>query len=743
MSGWDQGNIHYSDQQLVAEDGAGEGGRLQPVAAQQRFRSFIRSYSNMDSDGYLYRDMLRANVLEGNDSMEVLIDDLLAHDQLLADMLAERPAEYLPLFEAAATEIAAEIHNEDDEADMDEAGERDIRIQTKRAVHVRLNSTATPMKLRNLSSMDIGHLIVVPGIIIGSSKIRAKATQVHIQCKTCNNPKVLPAKNGFGSIALPRTCEGARIEGGRQDCGIDPFVIIPDKCTYVDQQQLKMQEHPEEVPTGEMPRSIAMVADRSLVQQYAPGTRVHVIGIYDVFSQQGRKGSDTAIRTPYIQICGMHVPGGIAKNGGQVSFTSEEEAEIKEFAQEPGVYEKFAASIAPSIFGHDDVKKAIACLLMSGCAKQLADGMRLRGDINVLLLGDPSTAKSQFLKFTEKVAPVSVYTSGKGSSAAGLTASVIKDPQSGEFYLEGGAMVLADGGVVCIDEFDKMRPDDRVAIHEAMEQQTISIAKAGITTVLNSRTSVLAAANPVAGRYDDMKTASEQIEMQTTILSRFDLIFIVRDEHNVEKDLRIARHVVGVHVQAGADKGNAQKLTEDEEYYKFLKRYVQWMRQNVHPRLSPQAAELLGAHFVDVREDIRKQTMQTERATIPITIRQLEALVRVTEAIARIHGSAIATEEHVHEAIRLFGISTIDSAKSGISGAGLLFSEEQQQEMDAIETQIKRRMAIGMTMSQKHIIADIAGMGFSENMVIKSLYMLEKQGVVQAVNERRSITRLL
>ena len=207
--------------------------------------------------------------------------------------------------------------------------------------------------------------------------------------------------------------------------------------------------------------------------------------------------------------------------------------------------------MAPSISGDytEDIKRAILCLLMSGSRRLLSDGARLRGDINVLLLGDPSTAKSQFLKFVEKVAPVGVYTSGKGSSAAGLTASVCRD-KGGEFYLEGGAMVLADGGVVCIDEFDKMREEDRVAIHEAMEQQTISIAKAGISTILNSRCSVLAAANPVFGRYDDSRSAADNIDLLPTILSHFDLIFIVRDLRDQARDMAIAKHVVRVHVEA-------------------------------------------------------------------------------------------------------------------------------------------------------------------------------------------------
>merc|ERR1711970_728936 len=215
----------------------------------------------------------------------------------------------------------------------------------------------------------------------------------------------------------------------------------------------------------------------------------------------------------------------------------------------PGVYDTISKSIAPSIFGSDDIKKSIACLLFGGSRKRLPDGLTRRGDINVLLLGDPGTAKSQLLKFVERVSPIGVYTSGKGSSAAGLTASVMRDASSRSFVVEGGAMVLADGGVVCIDEFDKMREDDRVAIHEAMEQQTISIAKAGITTTLNSRCSVFAAANSVFGRWDDTK-GEENIDFMPTILSRFDMIYIIKDEHDEGKDMTLAKHVMDVHLNA-------------------------------------------------------------------------------------------------------------------------------------------------------------------------------------------------
>merc|ERR1711957_937842 len=252
-----------------------------------------------------------------------------------------------------------------------------------------------------------------------------------------------------------------------------------------------------------------------------------------------------------------------------------------------GLYKKLTKSIASAIYGHEDIKKAICCLMFGGSPKKLPDGMRLRGDINVLLLGDPSVAKSQFLKFTERVAPICVYTSGKGASAAGLTAAVIRDPITREFQLEGGAMVLADGGVVCIDEFDKMKAQDRVAIHEAMEQQTISIAKAGITTILNSRTSVLAAANPLFGRYDDLKHASEQIDFQSSILSRFDTIFIVRDHRKEDLDKKIANHVVNLHMRR-MDADSESEVSLDD-----LRKYLTYAKMKIFPRLGEEAGAML------------------------------------------------------------------------------------------------------------------------------------------------------
>lgn len=365
---------------------------------------------------------------------------------------------------------------------------------------------------------------------------------------------------------------------------------------------LKLQETPENVPNGELPRHIQLYMDRYLCDKIVPGNRVTVTGIYSIKKTSSTKGSlkdklNIGIRQPYLRVIGIQVetdplasslqPPATSSTLGASNFLTtriEEEEEMRRLVKSPNIYEKIAKSIAPSIYGFHDVKKAIACLLFGGSRKRLPDGLTRRGDINILLLGDPGTAKSQLLKFVERCSPIAVYTSGKGSSAAGLTASVIRDPNTRNFMIEGGAMVLADGGVVCIDEFDKMREEDRVAIHEAMEQQTISIAKAGITTTLNSRCSVLAAANSIFGRWDDLK-GDENIDFMPTILSRFDMIFIIKDEHNEARDQTLARHVMNVHMNAASapgqtGMGNANQAGADGEIsLEFLKKLIGYCRR--------------------------------------------------------------------------------------------------------------------------------------------------------------------
>lgn len=443
-----------------------------------------------------------------------------------------------------------------------------------------LHSSVSQISIRDLDATNISHLVRIPGIVIGASTLSSKATTLFIQCRNCQHSEELPVTGGITGVTLPRVCSRTKTPGEMTDqCPLDPYFVVHEKCKFIDQQILKLQEAPDQVPVGELPRHIKISADRYLTNRVVPGSRCTLMGVFSIYQNKESKGSSNsavAIRTPYLRAVGITSEVDHTAKGNAI-FSEEEEQEFLEMSRRPDLYDVFARCIAPSIYGNQDIKKAIACLLLGGSKKILPDGMKLRGDINVLLLGDPGTAKSQLLKFVEKVAPIAIYTSGKGSSAAGLTASVQRDTTTREFYLEGGAMVLADGGVVCIDEFDKMRDEDRVAIHEAMEQQTISIAKAGITTILNARTSVLAAANPVFGRYDDLKTPGENIDFQTTILSRFDMIFIVRDEHEKGRDERIARHVMGI--QMGGR--GLEEQTEAEISVEKMKRYISYCKSYV------------------------------------------------------------------------------------------------------------------------------------------------------------------
>ncbi|KAI9141782.1 MCM2/3/5 family-domain-containing protein [Paraphysoderma sedebokerense] len=716
--GWDQGAI-YSTSVFPANEPEQSLNKIE-----SSFFNFIQQF-RIDEQ-YIYRDQLRQNLMVGKYCLDVSLDHLRYYAEELADQVYSRPAALLPLFEAAVKRSAKKIlyANLPDA----EAEEKTPNCQ------VTLKSTENITPIRDLNAQYVSKLIRVAGIIIAASTPSAKATHVHLMCKGCRHVKALPVNGGFSGVQFPRICDAPAVPGVEKDCGMDPYIIIHDKCKFVDQQTLKLQEAPDMVPVGELPRHMVMSADRWLTNKVVPGTRVTVMGIYEVFSTKSDKSSaGVGSRVAYLRIVGLELDQDNAARGGRRTFTEEEEEEYIHMARQPNFYELFAHSIAPSIYGSSDVKKAIACLLLGGSRKILPDGMRLRGDINVLLLGDPGVAKSQLLKFVEKTAPIAVYTSGKGSSAAGLTASVIRDPSSREFYLEGGAMVLADGGVVCIDEFDKMREEDRVAIHEAMEQQTISIAKAGITTILNSRTSVLAAANPVWGRYDDMKTPGENIDFQSTILSRFDMIFILKDEHNDQRDMTIARHVMSIHTR-----GNAPEAADVPEIdIQKMKGFVAYAKSKCAPRLSPEAAEKLSSYFVDIRAQIR--SLDSGRNAVPITIRQLEAVIRISEALAKLQLSPVATEQHVDEAIRLFKFSTMNAVKSGrVDGLNLT---DLRHDVRKVEQEITKRLPLGSQIAVRSLKTELEKLNLSSQAIDRAIRILTDQGILQYRAQRMTVFR--
>ena len=617
------------------------------------------------------------------------LEDLNSWNAELTQRVREAPGDYLPVFEEAADDYYVSLQPAD-------------AAISKPHFQISLKSNEHPRMLRSLESDLVGKLVVVPGIIVASSKPVIKAKTIVAQCKSCQNKIWIKVGPGFGGVDLPRVCSAPRQAEGMntEKCPVDPYVVVAEEGEFENQQTLKLQETPDNIPTGEMPRTFTITANQYLVDSCSPGSRVTIVGVFSVFTRNSRneKGSQTALKQSYVRALGIMTEKG-PHSRLENAFTPEEEERFLAMARDQTLYQKLRESIAPSIYGNEDVKAAIACMLFGGSRKTLPDGIKLRGDINVLLLGDPSTAKSQFLKFVERVAPISVYTSGKGSSAAGLTASVNKDPSTGEFQLEGGAMVLADGGIVCIDEFDKMRAQDRVAIHEAMEQQTISVAKAGITTILNSRCSVLAAANPSAGSYNDLKNADEQIDFQTTILSRFDCIFLVRDIRNELNDRNIAMHIMKLHMGGHMDVEETSEIDLTE-----LKKYIAYSRTHCSPRLAEDAGEYLGNLYVQDRQKIAK-----EESAIPITVRQLEAIIRLSESLARMSLSNTVLAEHVEEAHRIFTVSTLSSATAGMSTSGVTVPEEIAQLIMSIEDAIRRRISIGTRIARNRLHGELLG----------------------------------
>lgn len=700
-----------------------------------KFKNFLKEFYEGNRH-YKYREQLKNHFYLEEYWISVNLEDLDSYDEVLSDKLKKNPSKFMECFETAATEVCDEVTRPRKEG-----------LEIVPNIQVMVNSVVKPTGLRDLRSEMVSKLITVSGIVINATQVRCKATSLTLQCTGCRD--IVPnihVRRGLDGYNLPRKCPNRADEaGGRLNrCPLDPYYILPDKCRCIDFQTLKLQELPEDTPQGGMPRHLKLYCDRYLCDKFVPGNRVTLSGIFSIIktgkTSANTKGAEAnvkvGLRSSYMHVIGYRIETAGPGHTSIIPYTPEEEEEFRKLASSPDCFKKICSSIAPSIYGFDDVKKAVASLLFSGSVKVFPDGTRRRGDINILLLGDPGTAKSQILKFAERVAPIGVYTSGKGSSAAGLTASVIRDNSSRSFAIEGGAMVLADGGIVCIDEFDKMREDDRVAIHEAMEQQTISIAKAGITVTLNSRCAVLAAANSVFGRWDDYKSDEENIDFMPTILSRFDMIFVIKDKYDYAADVLKARHVVSIHVG-----NNLATTTGDEESeisLDFLKKYISYCKSKIGPRISEHAGKRLSDHYVDMRNgppaqdnDADENRAYEKKSIIPITVRQLEALVRISESLAKMELKPFAEEKHVEEALRLFKESTLKASQTGhLSGAEGFVTEKDKESMNTIEKTIKRRLSYGLLIDEDRLLSEFVNKQYDLHIIKLVLMNLIKSGIL-------------
>jgi len=537
----------------------------------------------------------------------------------------ESPDEILNAFSRAIKEILQERFPE-----YARKIEHDIRA--------RIANFPAERSLRQINSEVITKMTSVSGMVVRASEVKPLAKELTYKCLDKHISK-FTLLDGM-SLDKAVKCQSPK-------CPYTNLAIVAEESRFIDFQIVRLQELPEDLPPGQLPHYVNVSMKQDLVDYARPGDRIILTGIVRIEQERvsGVKQSESALYRLRMDGNNIEFIGGRGIKGSRRTereeISPDEQKIIRTLSKNPDIYNRLIASFAPHIRGHELFKEAILLLIVGSTQRALSDGSKIRGDINVFLVGDPGTAKSEMLKFCARIAPRGLYTSGRGSTAAGLTAAVVRDA-SGIFMLEAGAVVLGDQGLVCIDEFDKMRPEDRSALHEVMEQQSASIAKGGIVATLNARTSILAAANPMFGKYDPFKNLTENVNLPIPLLTRFDLVFVVRDIPHEEKDRQIAQHILSQHGTSGTD---TTSLIDVD----ILTKYLAYAKQN-DPVLTKEAENKIMEFYLKMRsvEGEDKEKM------ITITPRQLEGLIRLSTARARILLKNQVEEDDADRAIYLF-----------------------------------------------------------------------------------------
>ena len=623
------------------------------------------NHTSDDPRARSYRADILLMLNRGLRRLQVSIDEIRSHSRELADGLLNAPFDYSQAFDHALKNIVNTLGNRPAHETAEETMYYCAYIGSFGEY------ACNP---RTLSSQYLNHMVSLEGIVTKVSLVRPKVVKSVHWNETKNTfhfreyqDQTMTA-NGAASSSVYPTVDG---DG-------NPLITEYGYCTYRDHQTISIQEMPERAPAGQLPRGVDVIMDDDMVDRVKPGDRIQLVGIFRSLGSrtagQGSSTFKTLILANNVLLLSSKSGGGIA----QATITDTDIRNINKISKQKRLFDLLSQSLAPSIYGHDYIKKAILLMLLGGMEKNLDNGTHLRGDINILMVGDPSTAKSQLLRFVLNTAPLAIATTGRGSSGVGLTAAVTTDKETGERRLEAGAMVLGDRGVVCIDEFDKMSDIDRVAIHEVMEQQTVTIAKAGIHTSLNARCSVIAAANPIYGQYDTHKDPHRNIALPDSLLSRFDLLFVVTDDIEDIRDRQVSEHVLRMHryrqpgTEEGApvreqlnqslgvgleDEADANKPSEVYEKFDqmlhsgvtvtvgrgsqkrvevlsipFIKKYIQYAKSRIKPILTKGAAD----HIVATYSALRNDDMEgNQRKTSPMTARTLETLIRLASAHAK------------------------------------------------------------------------------------------------------------
>lgn len=609
---------------------------------QNKFSKFITEFIGDDNEGSdepKYIRLMQEIKETARGFINIDCADLYAHDTVLYQQLIRYPQEVVPIFDLVVqAEYAEKVDSESEIA---------IQVRTFNLCDSGDGAgggSSGGINMRELNPENIDQLISVSGMIIRTSSIIPDMKEAFFECLMCKHSVEVAIENGF--IAEPQTCTSCQSQKSYQ--------LIHNRCKFADKQMVKLQETPESIPDGQTPQTVLSYVYDEMVDNVQPGDRVMVTGIYRATPLRVAANQRTvkAVYKTHIDVLHFQKISGNrmrtaedeAEGGEDPALKAEMEAKVLALAQEPDIYDRLVRALAPNIYDFEDVKKGVLLQLFGGTDKTFKNSGRgrFRGEINVLLCGDPGTSKSQMLQYAVKLATRAIYTSGKGSSAVGLTAYVTKDPETNQNVLESGALVLCDGGICCIDEFDKMSENTRSVLHEAMEQQTVSIAKAGIIVSLNARTSILAAANPVESRWNRSMSVIENLQLPPTLLSRFDLIYLILDTPNKDSDRRLASHLVELYYRE-EDRTPKPAVMSRE----LLARYISYAKEKINPILEEDASRELVKEYVEMRK------AGNQKGTITATPRQLESLIRLSEAHARVRLSEKVEEQDVAEATRL------------------------------------------------------------------------------------------
>lgn len=718
---------------------------------------YIAVHHHTDEESYV-KDLLAKTNSCGDDFIVLDAETLMLHSENTVRFyryLVSYPQELIPIVEMIVTEEYKKLFPND-----------------AKHISVRFFNLRTKCGMRDISPDQVDSLISIAGMVIRCNDIVPEMTVAMFQCKTC---KTQIEKSLYNHrVQEPDQCQRCLQKNS--------FKLLHNHSIFVNMQKIKLQESVEEVREGETPLSLRLQCYDKMVNCVKPGDRVEISGI---LRTKGVRVIPTqrvisTVFSSYIDV--VHFKKLTTKDTGESNLRQADQTRLqaiyRKMMSDPNLYENLARSIAPSLFGLNDLKKGMLCLLFGGAnasgyekadtaendknsANLVGRKQKTRGEINILLCGDPGVAKSQLLSFVHKVSPRGIYTSGKGSSAVGLTAYVTKDPETRETVLESGALVLSDKGICCIDEFDKMSDSTRAILHEVMEQQTISVAKAGIITSLNARTSILASANPIQSKYNPRLSVVHNLNLPPTLLSRFDLIFLVLDKVDESTDRQLAKHIVqhfaGIAVTESEDKPlkiildnfySSQPIILNQTrniYYSrdLLSGYVKFCKENCSPLITSEAKHELIEQYILLRKKGNEYgSNNAGRKTISATTRQLESLIRLSESLCKMHCRTNVSRQDVLEAVRLIQEATQKAAVDPRTGVidmdaintGVGFADRK--EIDNLAIEIEKLLAANV--SKEYSVFEVTR--FFRNSIKKSVSQAEVKQAVDMLRTENKIT---